>query len=177
MICKSIVLSTIIVCSTACLWSSGQAIKNPSNKIVNMNSSSDNKAEISSDVQALAKNIKLAMLPTEAKWQAKTLGNAQSSVPGPTDYQLIAVLKYTDADAQNLIKELEKTLSENKIGNVEVEEWFPEAVKKTAQKIDDQTLIEGDAYAPDLFLQAPYSGGKLIRVGETNYFVLKVFTF
>lgn len=173
---KLIVLGVVILHSTACSFPSGQPVGDLKNRTGSINSSMDKDAEISDDIEVLAQNINLPFRPAEAKWQAKTMGNLNSSVPGPTDYELTAVLKYTDADAQMLIKRLEEIPVDKKIGSIKVKEWFPEDVRSAAQKINDQIVIEGANYSPDLYLRSPYSGGKLIRVGNTNNFVLVTFT-
>jgi hypothetical protein len=76
-----------------------------------------------------------------------------------------------------LVEKVGGESKETNVGNVDVEPWFPDAVKKLARKNDDATMLEGAAYEADSFLRAPYSSGKLVRVGETNYFVLKIFSF
>lgn len=171
MLYKSLLIGIIIIQMTACALLNGQAVNNQ-----NMNQSTA-KAETKTDIEALAKTINLPVRPQEAKWQSKTMGtNATPSVPGPSDYVLTAVLKYSDSDVQELIKKLNAVPTDKKLANAEVEEWFPEEVKKAAKTVEGKEKIEGANYAPDAFLRSPYSNGKVLRVGETNYFIVKVFT-
>ncbi len=117
------------------------------------------------------------MRPIEAKWTADTLDNSKGAIPGPTDYRLTTLLKYDEKGAKELVKILEAETDERSLGNTDINEWFPKEVKKEAKTLDDRSFLEGAKYQPDSFLRAPYTGGKLVRVGETNYFVLNLFSF
>ncbi|HVF57753.1 MAG TPA: hypothetical protein VM934_16490 [Pyrinomonadaceae bacterium] len=142
-----------------------------------MNPTSNNKEAASADVESLSRQVALPIRPAEAVWQQEALGKQNSNVPGPVDYRLIAVLKYNAADARTLIEKVGGDSKQTPAGEVEVETWFPEEVKKLARKGEDGAMVEGAKYDPEAFLRAPYSSGKLVRVGETNYFVLKIFSF
>jgi Fe2+ transport system protein B len=162
---------------TACAFINSQTVDGNADNSRNMNQSTQKNAEVSTDIDALAKAMNLPVRPTEAKWQAKALGNTENRAPGPTDYSLTAVLKYNDAEAQELIKKLESVPVEKKTANIEVEGWFPEEVKKNQKTVDGINRLKGANYSPDAFLRSPYSGGRVVRVGETNYFIVKLLTF
>jgi hypothetical protein len=133
--------------------------------------------DASADVERLSQQIALPVRPAAVLWRQEVLGKQNSAVPGPTDHRLVAVLEYDEKDARALVEKVRGESKETSVGNVDVEPWFPEAVKKLARKDDDATVVEGAAYDADSFLRAPYTSGKLVRVGETNYFVLKLLSF
>jgi hypothetical protein len=141
-----------------------------------MAQTSDQQKEISADIERLSKQIALPVRPVEVLWRQEVLGKQNSTVPGPRDYRLVAVLKYDEKDVRALIEKVGGESKETDVGNVDVEAWFPEAVKKFAQKNDDGMILEGATYTADSFLRAPYSSGKLVRAGQTNYFVLNIFS-
>ena len=142
-----------------------------------MAQTSDHTQDASADIERLSQQIALPVRPAAVLWRQEVLGKQNSAVPGPTDHRLVAVLKYDEKGAQALVEKVRGESKETNVGNVDVEPWFPEEVKKSARKNDDGARLEGAAYEADSFLRAPYSSGKLVRVGETNYFVLKLLSF
>lgn len=142
-----------------------------------MAQTSGHAGDASADIERLAQQIALPVRPAAVLWRQEVLGKQNSSVPGPTDHRLVALLKYEEKDALALIEKVRGESKGMNVGNVDVEPWFPEEVKRLARKDDDRTIWEGAAYEADAFLRAPYTSGKLVRVGETNYFVLKLLSF
>ena len=142
-----------------------------------MAQTSDHTKDVSADIERLSQQIALPARPVSALWRQEVLGQQNSAVPGPTDQRLVAVLEYDEEGARALIEKVRGESKEANVGNVDVEPWFPEALKKLARKDDDGMRLEGAAYDADSFLRAPYSSGKLVRVGETNYFVLRLLSF
>ena len=144
----------------------------------NMNESTVKNAEVKIGTEELKKLINLPVEPTEAKWTAETFDNSQGAAPGPSDYRLTALLKYDEKSAAELSKKLlEGVVIEQSLGNADVKAWFPDEVKKAAKSADGRTYLEGAKLPPDKFFRAPYQNGKLIRVGQTDYFVLNLFSF
>ena len=148
-----------------------------SNNSQNMNQANAKNVEVKSDIEALGKLINLPVRPSEVKWTAETLDNSKGAVPGPTDYRLTALLKYDEKGVKELVERLAAETPEKSLGNTDVSQWFPEEVKGEEKTLDGRSFLEGAKYQPDSFFRAPYTGGKLIRVGETNYFVLNLFSF
>lgn len=136
-----------------------------------MQSSPKTNETISRDVEELAKNINLPLRPTEAVWKKTLRNNEDGLVPGPNDYYLSAVLKFDDADAEKIAGQ-EKDDFEK--GAVEIEEWFPEELKKIGKDFDGEKLLSGEKYDVKNFSRAPFSNGTLVRVSGTNYFILNL---
>ncbi len=153
------------------------AVNNQSNASRNMNESTAKNVEIKTDIESLEKQINLPVRPSEVKWTAEIFDNSKGAVPGPTDYRLTALLKYDEKSAAELVQKLEAQTAEKSPGNTDVKSWFPDEVKNEAKTVDGRTYLEGAKYLPDGFLHSPYRNGNLIRIGETNYFVLNLFSF
>lgn len=163
---------------TACDTRDTPNNRNSVNVATNMNASAETKKdEVSENIDDLARRINLPVRPVAAKWSAKVLGKENSTAPGPTDYALTAVLQFDEAGAGELVRRLDEKPAEKKSDSIEVEEWFPEETKKAAQERDGAAVVTGPNYRPDAFLRSPYSGGKVVRVGESNYFVVKILSF
>lgn len=177
------VLIMIVVLMTACGSSNSPAVvnraaaNNQSNVSRNMNESNAPKAEVKTDIEGLEKQINLPVRPAEVKWTAELFDNSQGAVPGPSDSRLTALLKYDDKGAAELIKKLEADPQEKSLGNTDLKSWFPDDVKSEAKTVDGRTYLEGAKYSPNVFFRSPYLNGNLIRVGQTNCFVLNLFSF
>jgi hypothetical protein len=170
-------LIMIALLLTACASSNSQAVNNQPNAAQNMNESNARNVEVKTDIEGLEKQINLPVRPSEVKWTAEVFDNSKGAVPGPTDYRLTALLKYDDRSAAELMGKLRTEIVDTSLGNADVKSWFPEEVKKEAKTIDGRTYLEGEKYSPAAFLNAKYRNGNLIRVGNTNYFVLNLFSF
>ena len=89
-----------------------------------------------------------------------------------TDKKLIAVLRFSPADAAKVVAEAEKIRSPQPV-NLSSETWFPvELIAQSAMSGDDS--LNGKSYAANSFLQEPYRSGTITRVDNTDYFVLEL---
>ena len=175
-------LVMIALLMAACASSNSQAVNNAAvnnqtNASRNMNESIARNVEVKTDVEGLEKEINLPVRPAEVKWTAEVFDNSKGAVPGPTDYRLTALLKYDDKSAAELVRTLRAEIVDTSLGNADVKSWFPDEVKKEAKTVDGRTYLEGAKYSPAGFLNSKYRNGNLIRVGNTNYFVLNLFSF
>lgn len=175
-------LIVVVIWMTACGSNAGQAVtgKNAggeTNATRNMNQSTAKNVEVRTDIEGLEKLIKLPVRPSEVKWTAEVMDNSKGSVPGPSDYRLVAVLKYDGETAEKLAGEAGTDPTAKFVGNADVKPWFPDEVKSVAKTTDGRTSLEGTRYSAAKFANPPYNNGSLVRVGETNYFVLNLFSF
>ncbi len=89
-----------------------------------------------------------------------------------THKKLIAVFRFSTADANKLVAEAEKSEPPENV-SVAVETWFPDDL--TAQsEISGDNALKGRAYTAKAFYQEPYTSGKITRIEDTNYFVLEL---
>lgn len=177
LVCGSLALAACGVSSERAAGNAGGNSQASNSRASDMAQTSNRTEDTSADIERLSQQIALPVRPAAVLWRQEVLGKQNSSVPGPTDHRLVALLKYDEKEARALIEKVGGESKETNVGNVDVEPWFPEELKKLARKDDDGMILEGAAYEADSFLRAPYSSGKLVRVGETNYFVLKLLSF
>jgi hypothetical protein len=86
--------------------------------------------------------------------------------------KLVAVLRFPPGEANRLIADAEKVRPPQAV-TISSESWFPaELVAQSEMSGDDQ--LNGRAYAADSFFQEPYNQGRVIRVEDTDYFVLEL---
>ncbi len=172
---------SLVLLLTACDHSNSQTIKNStagqSAVSRNMNQSNAPNVEVQTDIESLGKTINLPIVPSEAHWTEELFDNSKGAFPGPSDQRLTALMKFDDTGAAQMAAALAAQTPEKSLGSTDVKFWFPEEVKNAAQTADGRTRIEGAKYSPAAFFRAPYRNGNLIRVGETNYFVLNLFSF
>jgi hypothetical protein len=91
---------------------------------------------------------------------------------GPDQKKLIAVLRFSTADANKLVEQAKK-VGPPVAGQIESESWFPAELIAQSDISGDDTL-KGTTYAADDFYQPPYTEGKLTRIEDTDYFVLEL---
>jgi hypothetical protein len=139
--------------------------------------SSANAPPPSHDIAALANIVPLSPAPVAVTWQRKILGgNRVSAIPGPTDYELTAVLEYREADVAAIVGAASKA-APGVPGEVEWETWFPAKLKTQAVTAPDgRSVLKGERFQPTAFKRAPLLQGTLTRIGKTNAFVLSLFT-
>lgn len=166
-------LVVIVFTMSACAVSNSATVDNRTANSRNMNESNVKTTEVKTSIEELEKQVNLPVRPSEVKWTAEVFDNSKGMVPGPNDYRLTALLKYDEKTATELVKKLE---AENS-GSSDVKDWFPDEVKNSAKTSDGKTFLEGAKYSPAPFFRGSYQNGNLIRVGETNYFVLNLFSF
>lgn len=141
-----------------------------SNARINSNASTANSNGASvanDDTAALAAQILLPFVPEEVVWREEPIKKSD-------DKKLTAVLKYTEEDAKNLVAQAEKHRPAETV-EIGAESWFPQELVAQSQMAGDDSL-KGAAYAANDFLQVPYKNGRLIKVENSNYFILELST-
>ena len=152
------ILFVSLVMFSACgMLISNSNQKTNTNNAANTNANADTTKD---DIEDFAKVVKLPFQPEEVSWRETS------------DKKLIAVIKFSAADAQTLITNIEK---QKPIAPAEInaENWFPpELVAKSQQSGDE--LLKGKVYSANDFFLAPYNNGKITRIDDTNYFILEL---
>ncbi|MBS1770472.1 MAG: hypothetical protein JSS77_12475 [Acidobacteria bacterium] len=84
--------------------------------------------------------------------------------------KIVAVLRFAPEDADKIAAE-----SGPAAGKVSLspESWYPSELTAQSETSGDNGL-EGTAYDPKLFVLAPYTQGRLVRIDGTNYFLLEL---
>lgn len=135
--------------------------------VANRNANADNSRAVKDDVGELNSLINFPESPEEVVWREETVSQKGK--------KLTAVLKYANESIPKVIASAErhKPAAQAEIG---VEDWFPEELTAQAQLSGNESL-KGSVYAANDFYNAPYTNGKLVRIQETNYFVLELTAF
>ncbi len=131
-----------------------------SNKISNIANANANADATKDDLEDFAKVVKLPFQPEEVSWRESS------------DKKIIAVLKFSATEANNLTVQIEKQKPAQN-SKLNAESWFPPELVAQSQQSGDETLKGKEYSAADFFL-APYTKGKITRIDETNYFVLEL---
>ena len=90
----------------------------------------------------------------------------------PAEKRLVAVMRFTPADSAKIAAEAEKVRPATRV-EVTSETWFPPELIAQADMTGDDRLA-GYSYAANSFFVAPYTEGSLIRIDNTDYFILQV---
>jgi len=129
------------------------------------------------NVEELAKIIKLDFTPEEATFSEvnPNTKNNNRSVSAPNEKKLVAVLKFSSENA-NQVAALAEKYKPAIPADIDAENWFPAELIAQSQLTGDESL-KGSAYAANDFLQTPYADGKLTRINNTDYFILELTSF
>jgi len=84
--------------------------------------------------------------------------------------KIVAVLRFSPEDADKITSG--SGPAKGKV-SISPESWYPSELTAQSETSGDNGL-DGTAYDPKLFVLAPYSQGRLIRVDGTNYFLLEL---
>jgi hypothetical protein len=132
---------------------------------------------VSENIDALAAIIPLNPRPIAVTWQREVMGtNRVNDIPGPTDYKLTAVLQYRAGDAAVIAANAAK-IEAARPGQAEWRDWFPSALKESAAPTPTGALaLKGERYQPTYFQRSPLLQGTLVRVANSDFFVLTLIT-
>lgn len=171
MILLRILLIVSVLTSFSCGGSNGNGGETNSgnNSVANSNRSTINSTNlaVNDDIAALGSQILLPVVPEEVVFLEENLNNS-------ADKKLTAVLKYGEEDAKNLLAQIQKHRPAEAV-EIGTEDWFP--AELTAQtRLSGNEMLKGNAYAPNDFLQMPYANGRIIKIENSNYFILELTT-
>ncbi len=135
----------------------------------NANVAEDNETELNS-------LINLPFEPDENVYREDTVGKSANTnrVPGPTDRKITAVLKFSKENTEKLLDQLKESGNSFE-SKIESEPWFPAELIAKSQTTGDAT-IKGTGYKADIFFKTPFNSGTLMRVNDTDYFILTLQT-
>lgn len=86
--------------------------------------------------------------------------------------KITAVLRFSPADSTKLVAEAENIRGPEP-ASISSDTWFPaELIAQSEMSGDDN--LNGRSYAADQFFQEPFSSGRIVRIENTDYFVLEL---
>jgi hypothetical protein len=90
----------------------------------------------------------------------------------PSQKKIVAVLRFSQNEANRLIADAEKIRPPERV-SIDPESWFPpELVAQGDSSAEDQ--LKGNAYAANAFFQDPYTNGRIIKIDDSDYFILEL---
>lgn len=150
-----------IVLITALLVACGGPVNNSANSPLAPNQVRENSNSARSNVEELRL---IATIPYEAEdvvWKEDQ-----------TRKKLVAVLRFSSADSSKVVAEAER-LKPPEAASVSSETWFPpELIAQSEMSGDD--ILMGNAYVANQFFLDQYTAGRIIRIENTDYFVLEL---
>ena len=88
----------------------------------------------------------------------------------PSQKRIMAVFHFESIDAAKIVAEAEK-IRPPEAASISSETWFPaELITQSEMRGDDN--LNGRSYAANQFFQESYTNGRVIRVENTDYFIL-----
>lgn len=126
-------------------------------------------SRINDDIGALSILVKL---PETAADEENEVVWREDETANPNGKKLTAILKYNHATAAKIVASAEKykPAADAEIG---VEDWFPEELIAQSQLSGSESL-KGTVYGANDFYSELYAGGRLVRIRDTNYFLLEL---
>ena len=86
--------------------------------------------------------------------------------------KLLAVMRFSRANAARIVADATARQPPENI-TVSSESWFPSELIAQGELSGDDSL-KGLAYTADSFFQEPYFLGRIVRIEDTDYFVLEL---
>lgn len=141
----------------------------------------NNAANLAKDnTEELHEIIKLPFEPDEEAtvWRETPLAdkNSDNRIPAPTDKKLVAVLKFSKEDTEKLVELASTHQPPPQPVETTTETWFP-AELIAASGVSGNETLKGTVYSAEDFLKPPYTNGRLIKINETDYFILELTAF
>lgn len=156
MIIARIFLISILLTAYGCTTGTQETANRPINANTNAN------AELNSANSNLEELKMLINVPYETEDLAWKKENGSNKI--------VAVLRFSPEDADKITAG--SGPAKGKV-SISPESWYPSELTAQSETLGDSGL-DGTVYDPKLFMLAPYSQGRLIRIDATNYFLLEL---
>lgn len=159
-ILKAGVILALLFC-VASLASCGGSANKSANSLsaTSSNQANGNANAVRSNVEELGVIVNIPFEAEDVVWKEY-----------PSQKKLIAVLRFSTADSAKIVAEAEK-IKPSEAASISSETWFPAELIAQSEMAGDDNL-NGRAYAANQFFQEPYISGRVIRVENTDYFIL-----
>ncbi len=82
-------------------------------------------------------------------------------------------MKFSEKDTEKLIALVSSRQPPPQPAETTTETWFP-AELIAASGLSGNETLKGTAYSAEDFMKSPYNQGRLIKVDETDYFILEL---
>ena len=126
------------------------------------NSANENANAAKTNAEELGVLVNLPFETEEAVWKEDAAHK-----------KVIAVLRFSPADANKIVSRGGKDSARLRMSKVAAETWFPAELIAQSGASGDSNL-KGLAYAANDFFQEPFTSGRIVRIENTDYFVLEL---
>lgn len=128
-------------------------------------------SEVITDVGKFVARLRLPVPVQAVTYQVTRRGDG---FLGPSDYSLLAVFEVRAEDVAQLIEGLTVGVQEFTLKR---EEWLEGALGDQSAEVDASRIkVRGQVYGAGPLVRMPLQGGVLVRVGETNRFIVSTAT-
>lgn len=139
----------------------------PSNNGANtQNTAAQHSANVNAN--AAGTNVEELGVIINVPYEAEDVAWKQS----PDRQNVIAVLRFSPADADRVTADA-KAIGPSSNVVVNAESWFPDELIAQSDASGDNSL-KGQSYPADRFYLEPFTQGRIIRIDQTDYFVLEL---
>jgi len=130
------------------------------------NSSAANSATIrqtgpKDNIEELGLLVRLPFEPDEVAWDEN-----------PEQKKLTAVIRFSPENATKMGAEIAKN-GQPAPETVTVESWYPNELIAQGE-LTGESIVKGQSYPAEPYLNPPYTKGKITRIENTDYFILQI---
>lgn len=135
--------------------------------------------DVETEIGKLPEAINLPYEPVAVVWKTNNAKYSQNSereiFPAP-DWFIHAVIKFKPEDTKKILSDTDKF--EARKTKIKWENWFPKELEKDAGFDDEykSKVLEGTNADAEKFYKGNLKYGRLVRIGETDYFELFLHT-
>ena len=156
---KALIL-TLILAAALFATSCGSAPSN-TNASANSNAERANSNATKTNVEELGMLVNVPYESEEVFWR-----------DDQQNKKLIAVLRFSQPEANRLLADAEKVHPPQQV-TINPESWFPPELVAQSDASGEDTL-NGKAYAANSFFQDPYNSGRIVKIDDSDYFILEL---
>lgn len=168
------VLSFLIVVQlfSACARNTADSPNSSAGQQADNRNKVENPEKIGDTAEDLKTLINIPFEPEETVWRENKAQGSAGGAASNDRKNLTAIFRFSAEDADKLAAKAEthKTPTPTL---VQTEEWFPAELIAQSELSGDETL-KGTGFAADDFVQPPYTQGQIVRIENSNYFILEL---
>lgn len=113
------------------------------------------------NIEELGMLVRLPFEPEEVAWKEQ-----------PEQKRLIAVIRFSPENASKMSAEIGKG-AQGSPETVTVQSWFPNELIAQGE-LTGESILKGQSFPAEPFLNPPYTKGKITRIENTDYFILQI---
>lgn len=113
------------------------------------------------NIEELGLLVRLPFEPDEVAWDEN-----------PEQKKLTAVIRFSPENATKMGAEIAKN-GQPAPATVAVESWYPNELIAQGE-LTGESIVKGQSYPAEPYLNPPYTKGKITRIENTDYFILQI---